>query len=98
MGRRGPLPTPTPILSARGSRRANARTGEPTLPVGVPPCPLDLGEVGKREWRRLTKLLREMGVLTKADGYLLAALCQAWSEYVEATAELRKGKPVVTGS
>lgn len=85
MGSRGPQPTPTKILEARGSWRAKGRQGEPQLPVEAPSCPAWLPAEGKAEWRRQVKLLVQMGVISKADRALLAAYCEAWAELVALT-------------
>ncbi len=90
MGARGPAPTPTEQLKARGSWRAKEReaAGEPTLPLKVPPCPAFLGKEGKAEWRRQAKLLLAMRVISDADRAALAVWCQAWEEFVVATGRL----------
>jgi len=49
MGARGPQPTPTALLEARGSWRANGREGEPQFPVEIPDCPSWVPEAG-RDW------------------------------------------------
>lgn len=82
MAGRGPAPTPTPILEARGSWRAKARKGEPHLPVKAPSCPAWLSKEGKAEWRRSVKALKDMGVLAEADRSILVAHCEAWAEFV----------------
>ncbi len=57
MGSRGPAPTPTETLKARGSWRAKIRDGEPEFKNGKPSCPKFLPAEARAEWRRQVKAL-----------------------------------------
>ena len=57
---------------------------------GVPSCPSFLDREAKAEWRRTTLLLKTMGLLTKVDRGAMAAYCEAWSEFVALSAQVRK--------
>ena len=82
MGRKGPAPTPTPILKARGSKLATyERGGEVAYEAGAPACPGWLCEEARAEWRRQVKQLEAAGVVQKVDGAALAAWCEAWGEF-----------------
>ncbi len=81
MTRPGPPPTPTKILDARGSWRAKERKHEPQGPAGKPYCPRALVGDGRRLWRRVTKMLKAMRVLTLADEFAVARYCQLLSEW-----------------
>lgn len=85
MGARGPAPTPTEILKARGSRRAQERAGEVQFERGRPTCPAWLGKEAKAEWNRQVKQLAAAGILQKVDRALLAAWCEAWGEFAGIT-------------
>jgi P27 family predicted phage terminase small subunit len=85
MGLRGPVPTPTKILQARGSRLAASREGEVQYPEGAPRCPAWLPAAAKREWKRIVPMLEGAGVLSQADLGPLACYCVAISELEEAT-------------
>ena len=87
---RGPAPTPTKLLKVRGSWRAKTRENEPELPVKAPPAPAFLNAEAKREWARQVKHLQTMGVIAEADRALLAFYCQAWAEFLEVNADLKK--------
>lgn len=82
MGIRGPAPTPTAILEARGSWRAAGRTGEPQPPRGKPPCPRFLTKPQRKVYHDLCRLLDQMGLLTVADGQQLLRyavyVCRWW--------------------
>ncbi len=87
---RGPAPTPTKLLKVRGSWRAKTRENEPELPVKAPPAPAFLNAEAEREWARQVKHLQTMGVIAEADRALLAFYCQAWAEFLEVNADLKK--------
>lgn len=91
MGRRGPPPKPTAlqILSGNpGKRPINPR--EPQPQRGAPRCPAWLGAEARKVWRRLVQELTAMRVLTTADGDALAAYCQTYVQWREATEFLGK--------
>lgn len=83
MGARGPAPTPTVLLAARGSWRAkDGREDEPQLPVEKPACPSWLKGEGRAEWNRQVKQLERMGCIAKVDRAMLASYCDAWGDFV----------------
>lgn len=90
MGLRGPPPTPTVILKARGSRLADQRRGEPKPDVEKPTCPPWLGKEAKAEWKRQVKQLERMGLIAQVDRALLTSYCEAWGEFVALAAEVEK--------
>lgn len=58
--------------------RDNAKAPDPK--PGIPRVPVWLDEVSKRHWKRLAPQLHKLGVLTVADGDMLALLCSAAAE------------------
>ena len=67
MGRRGPPPTPGPLLLLRNSRALEKRKNEPTGTPGIPECP-DYVEEGMRcMWDFLCAELSSMGILATID-------------------------------
>ena len=91
MGKRGPKPTPTAILKARGSWRADKRDtldAQNTIPVKPPRCPIWLGTKGRQVWRYYAKRLANAGVLTELDRTTLALFCDAVEQYLQARDEL----------
>ena len=94
MGRRGPAPEPTALKLLKGNPgRCPLNEREPTPAAGVPAIPpgLVLDEVAQRQWDELSRILSNMRILTEADGLVLAALCQIYSRWVEASKQLQQG-------
>lgn len=92
MGARGPAPTPTLILKARGSSLVKGRQGEPVAPSEPPTLPAFLSTEAKREWGRQVELLAAMGLLATCDRAALAAYCEAWGEFAELVAKCEEVK------
>jgi P27 family predicted phage terminase small subunit len=89
---RGRKPTPTALHLLRGNPGKRARNLlEPTPPV-VPdmPPPAWLSEPAQVEWHRLAPVLGRLGVLTETDTDALAAYCEAWVTWKQATQRLRQ--------
>ena len=64
----GPPPTPTNLKMLRGNPgKRKLNTNEPDPPPAIPSCPSHLDKVAKREWRRISKELFEMGIISKLD-------------------------------
>jgi P27 family predicted phage terminase small subunit len=71
-----------------GKRRINRR--EPKPQPGVPSCPEHLNEVARREWRRVTRELKAVGLVSKLDRAALAGYCDAYARWVEASNNLQQ--------
>ena len=83
MGRRGPRPTPTPILQMRGSALATRAREQAEVkgPAGTPECPDGLDDDAKAAWDQLVPMLERMRVLTRIDGNALTRYCRLWSRW-----------------
>lgn len=82
MATRGRKPTPTAIKELEGNpgkRPLNAK--EPKPVKKAPACPKWLEPEAKKEWRRLSKQLEQLGVLTELDMASFAAYCQAYARW-----------------
>ena len=90
-GRR-PQPTALKILRGNpGKRRLNLR--EPKTPPAdasfdVPPAELSGDLAAVVEWRRVAPMLRAAGLVTASERAALTALCQQWSRYLAAHAQV----------
>jgi P27 family predicted phage terminase small subunit len=83
--RPGPAPKPTAFRIAEGNRShrpLNKREPQPAL--GVPQCPKWLTAEAKREWKRITPELDNLGLLAHVDQAALAGYCQCFARWQEA--------------
>jgi P27 family predicted phage terminase small subunit len=86
---RKPIPTELKILNGNpGKRPLNDR--EPRPRSSIPSCPKHLDAEAKVEWRRITKELRAVGLLTGMDRAALAAYCQSWSRWAKMEALVQR--------
>ncbi len=56
----------------------------------IPDCPVELGEVARREWDRMAPQLASLRILTHLDRAALAAYCGAYAMWAEATEAIQK--------
>lgn len=90
MGKRGPAGKPDALKKLQGNPgKRPLNHAEPKFPKfefnGLPAPPSWLNSPAKREWKRMVPLLHNAGVLTQADLSSLAAYCQAYGQFIEAT-------------
>jgi P27 family predicted phage terminase small subunit len=69
------------ITGNPGRRPLNAKEAKPLVVIPDPPDML-IGEALK-EWKRVTVLLAEVGLIAKLDRAIIAGYCMAWSRWVE---------------
>lgn len=97
---RGRKPTPTALRLLRGNpRKRPVNLAEPApapLADQAPPDWLDAS--AQAEWRRLAPMLGRLGVLTETDADALAAYCEAFTTWKQATQRLRQFGMVVKRS
>lgn len=79
MGARGPKPTPTAALEARGSWRAKTRDGEPEPErlSAAPQPPAGLPASARQVWDRCAPGMVGMGTLTADDLEAFERYCRA---------------------
>src|SRR5687767_4725730 len=92
MGARGPQPTPTAILKARGSWLAPARekAGEPQVQVAAPSCPVGLKGEARKEWKRVTQEMLVLRTIAKSDRAVLELYCKTYALRDKAERELER--------
>ncbi len=91
MATRGRKPKPTALKLLEGNpgkRPLNAK--EPKPEKKAPRCLPWLEPEAKKEWKRMSKTLETMGVLTQVDGAAFAGYCQAYARWKEAEEFLSK--------
>lgn len=77
---RKPKPTALKILEGNpGHRPLNKK--DPLMKGKLPKCPSWLEDDAKTEWKRLGKVLAEMGMLTEMDMAAFAGYCQAYARW-----------------
>ena len=91
MGKRGPKPTPTPILKLRGSWRGKDRP-DADLEPNLPKMPACLSVAAKKRWKEVVPELDALGVLQRVDETILAMYCMDYVEYWAAHDEIAKLK------
>lgn len=84
---RPPKPTQMKVLEGNPGKRALPKH-EPKPKVKIPSCPRHLDKEARAEWRRISKELLQLGLLTAVDRAALAAYCQCWSRWVYAETKL----------
>lgn len=85
MATRGRKPTPTAIKMLEGNPGKRAlNKNEPKPTKKAPRCPTWLEDEAKKEWKRMGKILEQMGLLTDMDMAAFAGYCQAYARWKEA--------------
>jgi phage terminase small subunit len=92
MGRRGPKPTPTPLLKLRGSWRGESRAGEIVPEVQTPMAPTWLRKKAVRYWPDIAEMLAGLGLMTREYSVALALLVDALADWVMWAGECDKPK------
>jgi P27 family predicted phage terminase small subunit len=96
MGRRGPKPLPVSILEARGSRRIRKDIVPPAAPASVDALSMPdwLDPLAADGWRRITAVLKTMGILEQVDQTVLGRYCIAELRWKKAVAFILKNGEV----
>lgn len=86
---------PTPIRLLQGSKTTQWRIAkeqeqgaETEAAKGIPRCPSHIKDEARREWRRVTKEIHSMGILTFVDRGALEVYCRAYAVFREAANEI----------
>jgi P27 family predicted phage terminase small subunit len=90
-GKRGRPKEPTALkvlMGNPGNRPINQ--DEPKPKPLMPSKPKMLKGEALKEWKRITKKLCDLGLLTEIDGAALAAYCQCYKRWIEAEEFLEK--------
>ena len=85
MAQRGRKPKPTALKMLEGNPGGRTlNTKEPKPEKKAPRCPSWLEDEAKKEWKRMAKVLENMGILTEMDMAAFAGYCQAYARWKEA--------------
>lgn len=88
-GRR-PKPTALKILQGNPGRRPLHLDREPRPDPAVPECPAELAPIAQTEWRRVSRELHKLGLLSEIDRAALAGYCAAYGRFIEAEAAIQR--------
>jgi P27 family predicted phage terminase small subunit len=82
----GPPKKPTKLKLLRGTfRKDRALENEPQPETAIPAVPAHLSDEAKVEWGRISQELHGLGLLSRIDRAALAAYCESWSDWIDAT-------------
>lgn len=84
-GSRGPLPKPArlKLLEGNAGKRSLDLAAGVNPRIEIPSPPKHLGHEARKEWRRITPLLEELGLISGLDRSALALYCQAAGRLAE---------------
>jgi P27 family predicted phage terminase small subunit len=97
----GPPKIPTNLKMWRGTYRPDrSNLREPQPAIEIPSCPKVVRQDKEawKEWRRMSRELRQLGLVTALDRAALSAYCLLWSRWIDAEAKVREKGSVVRGS
>lgn len=96
MGARGPKPQSNVVKLLRGNpgRRAIDLHDGVQPVVAVPDAPRHLSKEARKEWRRITVELDELGLISRLDRAALSIYCQTWGRLVLAEQALEAKRRV----
>ena len=85
MGTRGPMPKPSALKALQGNPgKRTTSVGDGVNPViEIPSAPRHLSKEAAKEWKRITPLLEELGLISGLDRAALALYCQAAGRLAE---------------
>lgn len=77
---------PSKLKLIQGTYRKDRVAGhEPKPEIEIPPVPSHLADEAKVEWGRVSQDLSQLGLLTRIDRAALAAYCECWADWVDAS-------------
>lgn len=84
-GSRGPLPKPAALrlLEGNAGKRPLDLAAGVNPRIEIPSPPKHLGQEAKKEWKRITPILEELGLISGLDRAALALYCQAAGRLAE---------------
>lgn len=93
MGRKA-KPTALKELEGNPGKRA-LNQKEPKPKVAIPECPAQLKGDARVEWKRITKQLFPLGVISELDRAALTSYCIAWGTLLKAIKMIEKEHEVI---
>jgi len=87
---RGRKPIPRALKVLYGNPGKRPLLDEPEPPLEIPEPPDHLNEIAKKEWVRITALLKDLGLIARLDMAGVAAYCVSYSRWVDAEKRVAK--------
>ena len=99
-GSRGPLPKPSvlKLIAGNPGKRALNLSDGVNPRVEIPTPPKHLAGAARKEWRRITPLLEELGLISGLDVAALALYCQSYGRLVDLETAFNKRVDVQTSA
>lgn len=96
MAQRGRKPKPTALKTLEGNPgKRQLNINEPKPLAKAPSCPKWLDPEAKKEWKRLSKKMEQVGILTEIDMAAFAGYCQAYARWKAAEEFISKHGSIV---
>lgn len=86
---RKPKPTHLKLVTGNPGKRA-INSAEPKVSRSRPSAPSHMSDKARETWGYVTGLLDRMGILTEVDALALEMLCEAYADFLAASATLRE--------
>ncbi len=88
---------PTALKVLKGTERPSRKNANEAFPgISVPSMPKHMSKEAGKEWRRITPLLLDLGLITEIDMAALTMYCVMWGNHVKAENMLRKHGLIIT--
>ena len=94
----GRKPTPNVMLKLQDAYRKDRHGDRVDIESATPSCPSWVGDEGRKEWKRLTRLFKKQGILTHLDRGTLAMHVHAFDVFLEARDQVNANGLVVPGA
>lgn len=96
MKQSGPPKRPTNMKLVLGTYRDDrAPTNEPQPQASIPKPPSHLAKEAKKEWKRISRQLAALGLLSEIDRAALAAYCETYADWITASLKVAEVGMVV---
>lgn len=82
---------PANVHKLRGSYRGDRHGDGITVDAVLPDPPVELSEVGQKEWRRIAPELSKVGLLSNLDLTALEMYCRVYCRWLDAEKKLDEG-------
>ena len=98
MGKRGPAPMPTQLKVLHGEKRAERLNRAAPKPKGNKPImPPGMTPEAQKVWRRQTRAMDGLGILTAVDADALRCYCEAVDRMTVASDLFALSSPLIAG-